>query len=73
MLEEKLNSNEPKTKSENEQPIITTFDKITTKINKEENNLQILSNNKTTVIQDKISEKLGSIRSYFKNGKNQKE
>lgn len=65
MLKEKLNSNE-QNNSEKEYPIITTFDKITLKNNKEENNSKILLNNQTTTIQDKISEKIGSIKSYFK-------
>lgn len=68
MLEEKLNSNE------NEEPkLISTFDKIT-KIDKEKENINsqlILSinnnyNNNVTSIQDKISEKIGSIKSFFK-------
>ena len=66
MLEEKLNSNEEKTNPEDEINKITSFDKITTKNSKEENNSKIIINNKTTAIQDKISEKIGSIKSYFK-------
>ena len=55
-----------KTILEIEQPMITTFDKITIKNNREENNSKILLNNNSTAIQDKISEKIGSIKSYFK-------
>ena len=66
MLGEKLNSNNQKNNSESKQPIITTFDKITSSNNKEENNSKFLMNNNKTAIQDKISEKIGSIKSFFK-------
>ena len=78
MLVEKLNSNAQNNNLENEPNLVTTFDKITTKNNKDKNNFNILTNNKeednskilttnkTTAIQDKISEKIGSIKSYFK-------
>lgn len=63
MLEEKLNSNQP-----NDEPqLITNFDKITiTPKNKTENkdkNSQIINND---TFQDKISEKIGSIKSFFR-------
>ena len=63
MLEEKLNSNQP-----NDEPqLITNFDKITiTPKNKTENkdkNSQIINND---AFQDKISEKIGSIKSFFR-------
>ena len=63
MLEQKLNSNQP----DDEPQLITNFDKITIKPkNQNENkdkNLQIINND---TFQDKISEKIGSIKSFFK-------
>jgi uncharacterized membrane protein len=66
MLEEKLDSNG------NEEPqLITTFDKIT-KIDKEKEKQEenLITNNKNDNIQqsfqDKISEKIGSIKSFIK-------
>ena len=65
MLEEKLNS-----KDSYNSPQISNFDIIKTKENeKEENISKLLINNNnedTTTFKDKISEKIGSIKSYFK-------
>ena len=69
MLEEKLDSNDHQINSTNESPqLIYPFDKITTKNNnqKEEQNIKTIINNNEKSLQDKISEKLGSIKSFFK-------
>ena len=63
MLDEKLNS------ENNTSPIITNFDKIAKKSNQEkyddqEQNNEI--NNNNNIIQDKISERIGSVMSFFK-------
>ena len=68
MLEEKLNSNTLNKNNTNDSQLVTSFDKVTFKNNKEseDKNIQLENNNNEIIFQDKISEKIGSIKSFFR-------
>ena len=70
MLDKNLNLDEPEiNQKENKQitdPLILNFDIVTKRDNNKEKELKNTEDNKEMSFQDKISEKIGSVKSFFK-------
>ena len=67
MLEETLTSDKSQhNQDKNSNPLILNFDGVKNKNNKEKKELKNQTNNNEITFQDKISEKVGSVKSFFK-------
>ena len=67
MLEETLTSDKSQhNQDKNSNPLILNFDGVENKNNKEKKELKNQTNNNEITFQDKISEKVGSVKSFFK-------
>ena len=66
MLEETLTSDKSQhNQDKNSNPLILNFDGVENKNNKEKKELKNQTNNNEITFQDKISEKVGSVKSFF--------